>query len=214
MVHLDPVPELVVVRHAQSAWNATGRWQGWADPPLSAHGEAQAEAAAERLRGAGLVGVVVSDLERARRTGEVVAAALGLGAAVVEPGLRERDVGEWSGLTTTEIETRWPGMVEAWRTRAVSSPPGGEDDATFLARTRAALERVGARAGGPTLVVSHGGVLRRLVLDLAGTVAPVPNLCGRRFGYDGALTVGEVVVLADPDVRPVAPGPIPGRAAR
>ena len=191
-----------MVRHAQSAWNAAGRWQGWADPPLSPLGEAQARQAARRLCAVAPASVVASDLERARRTAEIVAEALGLGPVAVEPGLRERDVGEWSGLTTAEIEFRWPGMVEAWRTRAVSSPPGGEDDGAFLARTRAALERVAAATGGLALVVTHGGVIRRLVHHLIGAVAPVPNLGGRRFIWDGGLAVGEAVALADPDVRP------------
>ncbi len=41
-----PAVELLLVRHGESTWNAVGRWQGWADPPLSDLGRAQAEAAA------------------------------------------------------------------------------------------------------------------------------------------------------------------------
>ena len=35
------MPRLLLVRHAQSEWNALGRWQGLADPPLSDLGELQ-----------------------------------------------------------------------------------------------------------------------------------------------------------------------------
>ena len=34
-----------LIRHAESEWNAAGRWQGLADPPLSARGRGQAAAA-------------------------------------------------------------------------------------------------------------------------------------------------------------------------
>ncbi len=36
--------ELLLIRHAESEWNARGLWQGHADPPLSSTGRAQAEA--------------------------------------------------------------------------------------------------------------------------------------------------------------------------
>src|SRR3954468_14410566 len=55
---------LLFVRHGQSEWNAAGRWQGWADPPLSELGETQAAQAAERLTGLDLAGAVSSDLLR------------------------------------------------------------------------------------------------------------------------------------------------------
>ena len=41
---------LWLIRHAESTWNAAGRWQGQADPPLSEKGRAQARQLAESLR--------------------------------------------------------------------------------------------------------------------------------------------------------------------
>ena len=115
---------LALVRHGQSTWNALGRWQGQADPPLSPLGEEQAAEAAERLEATGVAvtGVVTSDLVRARRTGEIVAAALGLGPVDVRPDLREYDVGDWSGLTKPEIEKKWPGTAGG-----VVRGPAGDD---------------------------------------------------------------------------------------
>ena len=43
-------PDLLLARHGQSTWNADGRWQGRADPPLSELGERQAEAVIARLQ--------------------------------------------------------------------------------------------------------------------------------------------------------------------
>jgi len=108
-------------RHGQSTWNAEGRWQGQADPPLSALGRVQAEALAEALAGAGIALLAASDLARARETAAIVGARLGL-APVLEPALREHDVGAWSGLTRTEVEARWPAELARFRARMPATP--------------------------------------------------------------------------------------------
>lgn len=189
----DPTTtSLALVRHGQSTWNARGRWQGQADPPLSPLGEDQAAEAAARLAGVGVTGVVTSDLVRARRTGEIVAEALDLAPVTVCPGLREYDVGEWSGLTKPEIEARWPGQQLQWFQGRLATTPGGEGRAYFERRVREALLRVaaGARPGSVLLVVTHGGVIR--ALERASGAAPVPiaNLAGRWFEVDVPTTNG------------------------
>ena len=221
-----PGPRLVrlaCVRHGQSTWNATGRWQGQADPPLSALGEEQAAEAAERLRamapaGVEITGVVASDLVRARRTGEIVAEALNLGAVVVCPDLREYDVGDWSGLTKPEIEQRWPGQQAAWFGGRLTTTPGGEGRAPFARRVLGAARRVAAAAepGSVLLVVTHGGVIRALERATGSPPVTIANLCGRWFEVDarvddpanGApsrLRAGEPVTLVGTDHRTASP---------
>src|SRR5690606_40076504 len=100
---------LLLCRHGQSTWNAAGRWQGQADPPLSDLGRLQAQHAAKAVGAVDLI--VASDLERARDTALIIAEAIGVGPVVIEPDLRERDAGEWSGLTREEIEAEWPGYL-------------------------------------------------------------------------------------------------------
>src|SRR3546814_3323938 len=102
---------VLLVRHGQSEWNATGRWQGQADPPLTDLGRAQAHHAARSL---GVVdAIVASDLQRAADTALIISGELGVGPVVLDEGLRERDAGEWSGLTRAEIERDWPGYLGA-----------------------------------------------------------------------------------------------------
>lgn len=187
---------VLLVRHGQSTWNAEGRWQGSADPPLSVLGEHQARAAGEAVEQLGVQRVVTSDLERARRTGELLSPD-GMPIAV-DAALRERHAGEWEGLSREEIEAGYPGFLAAHR-----SPPGFEDDETLLARV---LPAVGALLGDPTadvtLVVAHGGVIRTLERHLGAPEAPVPNLGGRwlRRTASAPLVLGEREVLIDPDV--------------
>jgi broad specificity phosphatase PhoE len=209
---------LLLVRHGESTWNAIGRWQGQADPPLSQLGELQAVAAALGLvAGADTVvhGTWASDLQRARRTAELLTAALGDagrlgpthdGAVAVDGRLRERDAGEWTGLTRPEIEDQWPGALAAGR-----RPPAFEPQAPFVARAMAALDAVaeavagaGTGAGGDrtALVVSHGGVVRAVEHHLGAAVEEaVPNLGGIRLHHDGhTLTVVERIQLVSGDL--------------
>jgi broad specificity phosphatase PhoE len=184
------VTALVVVRHGQSTWNADGRWQGQADPPLSPLGEAQA---AEAARNVGeCTAIWSSDLVRAARTATIVGDVVGIGVEL-DARMRERDAGDWTGLTRAEIDERYPGALREGR-----RPPGFEPDETLAVRTLAALVEFGAAlpADGVGLVVTHGGVIRTLDRVLGGESEAVPNLGGRRLLVGpGGLTLGERVLL-------------------
>ena len=199
-----PPRHLLVVRHGQSTWNAEGRWQGQADPPLSALGWAQARDAARRLAGTAFAAVVSSDLERARTTAEILAAALGLDVHV-DHGLREIDVGDWTGLTRDEIHAGWPGALADWSEGRSESPPGGETRDHLAARARDALVRVATAAapGDHVLVVTHGALIRNLDRLLGLAPYGIENLAGRWYLADGngALAPGAPVSLVDPEGR-------------
>jgi probable phosphoglycerate mutase len=155
---------LVLVRHAESTWNAERRWQGHEDPPLSARGREQVRALGRALAGQGIRAVVASDLERARETGRLVASSLG-STLELEPGLRELDVGAWGGLTLDEIAARWPEDLARLRAGDLDVRPGGGESRRELhARVMAAIESAAARhAGAPLALVTHAGVVRTLL---------------------------------------------------
>ena len=182
---------LLLVRHGQSAWNAEGRWQGQADPPLSPLGLAQAHRAAARLLEvegiAAVRAVAASDLQRARVTAELLAAALGIGEVLALPGLRERFAGPWQGLTHAEIAARWPGSPAG-----TFRPPGWEEDAVVAARAARALTTLAA----PTLVVAHEGVIRTLEAD--ADEGPLPNLGARWFTTQPLRPSGRRLLLLAP----------------
>lgn len=185
---------LLLIRHGQSEWNAVGRWQGQADPPLSDLGRRQAGRAAERL---GAVDTIVSsDLERARCTATIISELLGEGPVQIEEGLRERDAGEWSGLTKVEIERAWPGYLDDRR-----RPPAFEPEDPFLERILEAIGRVREQIGdGDVLVVTHGGVIYALERHLGAGFERIPNLGARWLTDHGdRLELGDRFVLVDPD---------------
>lgn len=188
----DPV-RILLVRHGQSVWNAVGRWQGWADPPLSDLGRRQS-----RLAGKGLQGIDVvasSDLQRAVETAALIAEPLGLPGPAVEPRLRERDVGEWTGLTRAEMERRWPEALAA-----MADPPGGESVTTLQARVGAAVADLAETyPDSVVLAVTHGGVIRSLERQLGVDPEALPNLGGTWLEQScGTMSVGARVLLVDP----------------
>ncbi len=201
---------LLLLRHGQSTWNADGRWQGHADAPLSVLGEEQACEAAAQLAPGDFCRVLASDLQRARRTAEILAGALGL-AVEVDPELREIDVGDWQGLTRAEIDAQAPGALADWSEGRSESTPGGETRAHLTDRARATLVRVAASAapGDRILLVSHGALIRNL--DRAQGLQPhgIDNLAGRWYEVDagGKLASGELVSLTNPEDGALSPAP-------
>ncbi len=189
------VTRLLLVRHGQSEWNALGRWQGQADPPLSALGRAQAHQAAAGM--SDVDAVVSSDLRRAFDTATIIAERLDLGPVSVDGRWREREVGQFTGLTRPEIELRWPGIL------ADPTPdiPGGESSAALLRRGLEAIDEVTQTYGGArVLVVSHGGLIRRLERHLGAPIVALPNLGAVWLEVgDKPMSAGPRLLLVDPD---------------
>jgi probable phosphoglycerate mutase len=121
------LPEVYLARHGETAWTISRQHTGRTDIPLTERGERNARSLGERLRGITFAKVIVSPLQRARRTSELA----GFGEqAEVDANLMEWDYGEYEGLTTAEIRSRQPGW-DLFR----DGCPGGES-----------VEAVGARA--------------------------------------------------------------------
>jgi broad specificity phosphatase PhoE len=159
------VTRLLLVRHGETDWNASGRLQGQTDRPLSEFGRTQARRLADELATEELEAIYSSDLARARETAEIVGERLGL-PVELDPDLREKDWGSWEGLTAAERD----------RVEFV-----GESTEAHQHRILRALRRISERhvdAGG-VLVVTHGGSMRRIQTVAMGMALPVVENCGR-----------------------------------
>jgi broad specificity phosphatase PhoE len=158
---------ILLARHGQSDWNATRRWQGHADRPLTDKGRGQARALAARLEHIELDAVYSSDLRRAWETAAEVARSQGV-ELLQHSELREVDVGSWSGLTRTEAETRFPEGFARWR----DGYPGWDDGESYEEMTDRVLGKIhgiaGAHQDGRVLVVAHGGPIRAIHASALG----------------------------------------------
>jgi probable phosphoglycerate mutase len=208
---MSPATRLLLVRHGQSTWNAAARWQGQADPPLSDLGRLQAKlaaTAAPAVMGGSVDAIWSSDLRRAADTAHIIAAELGPIAVRLDPGLRERDAGEWSGLTRPEIDALYPGYLdppEKGSGFAASGrrprPPGWEPDESLLRRAVDAFGRIGAaEPGAAVLVITHGGLIYVVEDAFGATHARLANAEGRwMIAEDGDLRLGPRAMLLDDD---------------
>ena len=158
---------MLLARHGETDWNREGRWQGHANVTLNDRGREQARALARRLERESFDVIYASDLARAHETALIIAESRRM-PVVTDPGLREIDVGSWSGLTPDQIAEKFPGMVDH----------DGETNEQHLARVLACFTRIArARVGQRVLVVSHGKTLRVIRRHAAGKPVALLGNC-------------------------------------
>ena len=148
---------LLLVRHGESEWNAVRRLQGQADIALSERGREQARHLRPVIEGLAPDRSLSSDLRRAAETARL----LGAEGATLTPGLREIDVGCWTGEAIADIVAREPEAYAGWRAGS-HAPQGGESWGAFRDRAAQAVEQA-AQGCRHLLVVCHGGVIRALL---------------------------------------------------
>jgi broad specificity phosphatase PhoE len=157
----DNLPIVYIARHGETAWSLTGQHTGLTDLPLTEHGERTARRLEERLVGLSFAKVLVSPLQRARRTCELA----GYGAvAEIDADLVEWDYGQYEGLRTADIRNHRPDW-QLFR----DGCPGGESPGQVATRADRVVSRVRA-VNGDVLIFSSGHFIRVLAsrwLDLA-----------------------------------------------
>lgn len=158
---------VLIWRHGRTEWNATGRIQGQTDVPLDDTGVRQAIEAAPFLAAEEPDAIVSSDLLRAKRTADALAALTGLPVSV-DTRLRETGFGDWEGLSHAQLEQRWPAEFAAWKRGETPDVPGIERPAEVVARMGAAITDALEAVDGTLVVVCHGGAARRAVQALTG----------------------------------------------
>ncbi len=136
--------------------------------------------------------IYASTLDRAAETAAIISAELGVGPVLVDEALRERDAGEFSGLTRPRSTSDTPASSPNG-----DRPPGWEADDVLVGRASAVLERIAAEVGdGDVLVVTHGGVIMSLEDHLGGGRHRLANLGGRWIEWDGSqLRLGDRILL-------------------
>lgn len=155
-----PTSTLLLVRHGETEWNATHRWQGFTGPALNALGVGQAHELVEKLEGTHLDAIYSSDSTRAVQTAEIVADAREM-AVRKDQRLREVNFGEWEGLTRDEINDRYAGAFREWDACKLAAPTGGETDLEMAERVIEALREIAANHPDKcVLVVTSGGPIR------------------------------------------------------
>lgn len=160
---------LILVRHGETDWNASLRYQG-PDVPLNAQGRLQVRKAGERIKQYGAVALYTSDMARAAESAAIIGQVTNLTPRAF-PELREIDVGQWEGLTPEELYRRYPEhMREYERDPARTVRLGGESYAQLQIRALRALNMIheAHQADETVVAVSHGGTIRALLCHVIG----------------------------------------------
>lgn len=191
---------VLLIRHGQTDWNVEGRWQGMVDIPLNETGREQARQLAAHLKGRKLNAVYSSDLQRAAETARIIGEAVGL-TPKTDERLREMHLGVFQGLTHAEQSAKFPELVIDMRKNYLDfQVPEGETRRQMQTRAYTALmEIVTNESDGEIALVTHGGVIRMLLLKLFGDLPEfhnksVFNTSVTEISYDG--TKWELVDLA------------------
>ena len=162
MASHDPASDpgrIVLLRHGQTEWSASGQHTSRTDIPLTDRGRVLAEETAELgrriLRDRTPALVLTSPRARARTTAELA----GLHADRVDDRLVEWDYGSYEGLTTDQIRADQPGW-SIWENGA----PGGESPEQVGRRADDLIADITATlADGDVVLVGHGHFSRVLM---------------------------------------------------
>lgn len=166
---METPTRMFLIRHGQVVNYENGAYNGHRDVNITPHGVRQMEAVAERLKKEPLTGVYCSDLIRARRGAEIIAAPHGLVPQAL-PALRELDVKLWEGLNADAVEEQFPGAFDMWMEQGIDYRiPGGERIRDLVERVLPALREVlDSHRGECVALVVHGGVNRVILADALG----------------------------------------------
>jgi broad specificity phosphatase PhoE len=162
---------IVLARHGETEWSASGQHTSRSDIPLTDRGREAAKRLGTRLQGREFALVLASPRQRARDTAELAGFT-----PEIDPDLSEIDYGDYEGRTTKEIRVERPGW-SLW----VDGSPGGETLAEAGARADRVLGRALA-ADGDVALFAHGHILRILAARWIG----LPPEHGGSFALDTA----------------------------
>lgn len=161
--------QILLIRHGESTWNLTGRYQGRIDTELSDRGQEQAKRLAEHLKRLPIRAIYSSPLRRAFHTALAVALDHGLDV-VTEDDLTEIDHGAWNGLLREEVEKRFGPLLQQWlQTPAQVTMPQGEGLEDVGRRAWSVMEEVARRHPRNLVAVcSHDAVIKTLIATALG----------------------------------------------
>ena len=160
-----------IVRHGETEWNISGLLQGHRDSALTEQGIEQAKERAKDLKKISFAAAFSSDLSRAQRTAEIIAKEHNLTVKATQ-ALRERSFGVHEGKKITQFQEDVKELLKAYdnapREKKTSFRiPTTENDDEIISRFLLFLRETAlAYPGKNVLVVSHGGIMRAILIHL------------------------------------------------
>ncbi|MFT4147978.1 MAG: histidine phosphatase family protein [Micrococcaceae bacterium] len=153
LFNIHEKPKMWIARHGETEWSKSGQYTGRTDLPLTKHGEEQARQAAEKIKGVDFGLVLVSPMQRARKTAEL----MGIKNYEIDPDAMEWNYGDYEGISAADVRKTNPNYV-IWD----DGVPHGETIEQVAARADKVIARVKEAGNLNSLVVCHGHFSRIL----------------------------------------------------
>ncbi len=162
---------IFLIRHGETDWNQTHRFQGRIDIPLNEEGKNQAHALALALKDEPLIAIFSSPLVRATETARLIKEYHPSTPLFEEQGLTEMDLGEFDGMEAEYWAAHFQNFFKKWRSNpAAFRMPGGESLQEVQMRAINTLERITKLypSEGSLLFCSHNFVNRTILCFASG----------------------------------------------
>ena len=105
---------IFLIRHGETDWNRTHRFQGRIDVPLNQEGKNQARALAMILKDESLIAIYSSPLLRAMETARLIKEFHPSIPLLEEEGLNEMDLGEFDGMEANHWSSQYQDFYKNW----------------------------------------------------------------------------------------------------
>jgi broad specificity phosphatase PhoE len=166
----SPPTRLLLIRHAEVELRYQGVFGGRIDMNLSERGHEQAITLAKFLRAKKFDAIYASPMKRVQQTFEPSRKHHPV-KAVIMPGLREIDFGDWTGFGWDAVREKFGIQPYEWLDKIeLGVVPNGESTVHFRKRVEPCLRKIIRENRGKTAAIfCHGGVIRMmlaLLLDL------------------------------------------------
>ena len=168
--------EIILIRHGETEWNSQKRMQGHSNSDLSEVGMGQIQALGELMKNVSFDHIYSSDSLRARQTAEAITQYSGH-TLQFDQRIREKNLGVFEGLTSTEAKERHPEIYRLFKTAGANYViDEGESTQQLLERALEFIEEIRLRHPQERVVmVTHGGVVRVLMKHALGLSIDAPT---------------------------------------
>lgn len=168
--------EIILIRHGETEWNSQKRMQGHSNSDLSEVGRGQIQALGELMKNVSFDHIYSSDSLRTSQTAEAITQYSGH-KIQFDQRIREKNLGVFEGLTSTEAKERHPEVYRLFKTAGANYViDEGESTQQLLERALEFIEEIRLRHPQERVVmVTHGGVVRVLMKHALGLSIDAPT---------------------------------------
>ncbi|MBL3821763.1 histidine phosphatase family protein [Bacillus cereus] len=182
---------IYLTRHGQTEWNIENRMQGWKDSALTPEGINNAISLGNSLKNIEFNTIYTSTSNRAVNTAKLLSKQNDT-SLILNPDLREINMGIWEGKTHEEIKKAYPAQYKNfWENPMYYEPIGGESFKEFVDRVVSVFNTIiSTHQEGNILIVTHAIFLKTLLMHVKEE--SITNLWDPPFIHGTSLTILEI----------------------